>query len=82
MGPDQEVHPFVLEGRQKTFESGEGKLIFPIDPIPSVKDLQKKHNSDTFFIESKKNFVKLCLHSRYTKQKSLHFDEFFRDSVK
>ena len=33
MGPDQEVHPFVLEGRQKTFESGEGKLIFPIDPL-------------------------------------------------
>ena len=29
MGPDQEVHPFVLEGRQKTFESGEGKTYFP-----------------------------------------------------
>ena len=57
MGPDQEVHPFVFEGRQKTFESGEGKLIFPIDPIPSVKDLQKKHNFD----KEKKN-CKLCLH--------------------
>ena len=57
MGPDQEVHPFVLEGRQKTFESGEGKLIFPIEPKPSVKDLQKKHISD-----KEKKIVKLCLH--------------------